>query len=215
VIDPKDKIEVANKFHRSLVDLEEDRYDEAIAELREVVRLEPDIASGHLELGRALVHVQRYQEALPVLRTAAEKNPKSGMAHYELGLALIKTGQWEAALPEMQAAVVCTPNSAQLHFYAAAVHLRLKHIPEATAEFESSLKIDPDHFLANLKYGEMLFREGDAAGALPKLSRAAKADPKSAEAHAFLADAYQQLGQAQNASRERTKAAQLKGQPPE
>jgi len=214
-IDPKDKIEIANKFHRALVDLEEDRYEEAIAELREVVRLEPDIASGHLELGRALVHVQRYQEALPVLRTAAEKNPNSGMAHYELGLALIKTGQWEAALPEMQAAVVCTPTSAQLHFYAGAVHLRLKHILEATAEFESSLKIDPDHFLANLKYGEMLFREGDAAGALPKLSRAAKVDPKSAEAHAFLADAYQQLGQTQNASRERAKADQLKAQPPE
>jgi arylsulfatase A-like enzyme/Tfp pilus assembly protein PilF len=214
-IDPKDKIEIANKFHRALVDLEEDRYEEAITELREVVRLEPDIASGHLELGRALVHVQRYQEALPVLRTAAEKNPDSGMAHYELGLALIKTGQWEAALPEMQAAVVCTPTSAQLHFYSGAVHLRLKHIPEAAAEFESSLKIDPDHFLTNLKYGEMLFREGDAAGALRKLSRAVKVDPKSAEAHAFLADAYQQLGQAENASRERAEAAQLKSQPPE
>ncbi len=215
VIDPKDKIEVANKFHRSLVDLEEDRYDEAIAELREVVRLEPDIASGHLELGRALVHTKKYSEALPVLRTAAEKNPKSGMAHYELGLALIKTGQWEAALPEMQAAVVCTPNSAQLHFYAGAVHLRLKHIPEATAEFDNSLKIDPDHFLANLKYGEMLLREGDPPAALPKLIRAAKVDPQSAEAHAALADAYQQLGQAQNASRERAKAEQLKNQPPD
>ena len=214
-IDPKDKIEIANKFHRSLVDLEEDRYEEAITELREVVRLEPDIASGHLELGRALVHVQRYQEALPVLRTATEKNPNSGMAHYELGLALIKTGQWEAALPEMQAAVVCTPTSAQLHFYAGAVHLRLKHIPEAAAEFESSLKIDPDHFLTNLKYGEMLFWEGDAAGALRKLSRAVKVDPKSAEAHAFLADAYQQLGQAQNATRERAMAARLKGPAPE
>jgi arylsulfatase A-like enzyme/Flp pilus assembly protein TadD len=214
-IDPKDKIEIANKFHRSLVDLEEDRYDEAIAEMRDVVRLDPDIASGYLELGRALVHVRQYQEALPVLRTAAEKNPKSGMAHYELGLALIKTGQWEAALPEMQAAVVCTPNSAQLHFYAGAVHLRLGHLPEATAEFENSLKIEPDHFLANLKYGEMLFREGDAEAALPRLTLAAKVDPKSAEAHAFLADAYQQLGQAQNASRERAKAAQLKAQAPE
>jgi tetratricopeptide (TPR) repeat protein len=159
-IDPKDKIEIANKFHRALVDLEEDRYEEAITELGEVVRVEPDIASGHLELGRALVHVQRYQEALPVLRTAAENNPDSGMAHYELGLALIKTGQWEAALPEMQAAAVRTPPSAQLHFYSGAVHLRLKHIPEAAAESESSLKIDPDHFLANLKYGEMLFRAG-------------------------------------------------------
>jgi len=214
-IDPKDKIEIANKFHRALVALEEDHYDEVIADLREVLRLEPDMASGYLELGRALVHVQQYQEAVPVLRTAAERNPDSGMAHYELGLALIKTGQWEASLPEMQAAVVCSPGSAQLHFYLGAVQLRLKHIPEATAEFDNSLKIEPDHFLANLKYGEMLFREGDLAGALPKLSRAAKADPKSAEAHAVLADAYQKLGQAENARRERAKAAELKAQTPE
>jgi arylsulfatase A-like enzyme/Tfp pilus assembly protein PilF len=213
-VDPKDKIEIANKFHRSLVDMEEDHYEEAATEMREVVRLQPDLASGHLELGRALVHLRQYQEALPVLRIAAEKNPKSGMAHYELGLALIKTGQWEASLPEMQAAVVCTPNSAQLHFYLGAVHLRLKHIPEATAEFDNSLKIDPDHFLTNLKYGELLFREGQAEAALPKLTRAAKADPESAEAHAFLADAYEQLGQAQNANRERAKAAQLKAQAP-
>jgi arylsulfatase A-like enzyme/Flp pilus assembly protein TadD len=213
-IDPKDRIEIANKFHRSLVDMEEDHYEEAATEMREVVRLQPDLASGHLELGRALVHLRQYQEALPVLRIAAEKNPKSGMAHYELGLALIKTGRWEAALPEMQAAVVCTPNSAQLHFYLGAVHLRLKHIPEATAEFDNSLKIDPDHFLTNLKYGELLFREGQAEAALPKLTRAAKADPESAEAHAFLADAYQQLGQVQNANKERTKAAQLKAQAP-
>jgi arylsulfatase A-like enzyme/Tfp pilus assembly protein PilF len=212
-IDPKDKIEVANKFHRSLVDLEEDHYDEAISELKEVIRLEPDIASGYLELGRALVHRQRYQEALPVLRTAAEKNPKSGMAHYELGLALIKTGEWEASLPEMQAAVVCAPDSAQMHFYLGAVHLRLKHIDEATAEFGRSLKIDPDHFLTNLKYGEMLLRVGDPAAALPKLSRAVKTDPESAEAHAALADAYQQLGQDQSADRERAKAALLAAHP--
>jgi arylsulfatase A-like enzyme/Flp pilus assembly protein TadD len=204
-IDPKDKIEVANRFHRSLVDMEEDHYDEAISDLMEVVRQEPEIASGFLELGRALVHQHHYQEAVPILRTAAEKNPASGMAHYELGLALIKTGQWEASLPEMQAAVVCTPNSAQLHFYLGAVHLRLKHIDEATAEFENSLKIEPDHFLTNLKYGEMLLRMGNAAAAAPKLSRAVKADPESAEAHAALADAYQQLGQDADAKRERSK----------
>ena len=41
VVDPKDKIEIANKFHRALVDLEEDDYEGAVANLREVVRLEP------------------------------------------------------------------------------------------------------------------------------------------------------------------------------
>jgi choline-sulfatase len=208
-IDPKDKIDTANRFHRSLVDLEEDHYDEAIAELTQVLKQDPEMASGYLELGRALVHRERYQEALPVLRTAAEKNPSSGMAHYELALALIKTGDWEAALPEMKAAVVCNPKSAQMHFYLGAVHLRLKQVDEATVEFESSLKFDPDHFMANLKYGEMLLTLGNANGAIPKLSRAVKSDPESVEAHAALADAYQRVGQEQNSNWERAKAAQL------
>ncbi len=214
-IDPKDKIGIANELHRALVDMEVDRYDEAIGELQDVIQKEPDASAGYLELGRALVYRQRYQEALPVLRTAAERTPESGMAHYELALALIKTGQWEAALPEMQAAVVCSPSSAQMHFYLGAVHLRLKDVPEATSEFDKALELDADHFQANLKYGEMLLVEGKAAAALPKLSRAVKVDPKSAEAHAFLADDYQQLGQAQDAERERAKAAQLKSRPPQ
>jgi len=214
-IDAKDKIEIANKLHRALVDLEEDRYDEAIAALKDVVKKEPDASTGHLELGRALVHQKRYEEALPVLRTAAERTPESGMVHYELALALIKLGQWEFALPEIQAAVVCTPKAAQMHFYLAAVQLRLKHIPEATTEFEKALELDADLFLANLKYGEMLLLQGKAAEALPKLMRATKVDPKSAEAHAALAQAYAELGQTKNADSERAKAASLKGSGPD
>jgi predicted Zn-dependent protease len=211
-IDPKDKIGIANELHRALIDMEEDRYDEAIVELQDVIRQEPDASTGYLELGRAFVNRQRFQEAIPILRTAAERMPESGMAHYELALALIKTGQWDAALPEMQAAVVCTPSAAQMHFFLGAVHLRLKHVPEATSEFDKALKIDENHFLTNLKYGEMLLVEGKATEALPKLGRAVKVEPKSAEAHSFLADVYEKLGQEQNASRERAKVAQLNGQ---
>jgi len=212
-VDPKDKIEVATKFHRALANIGEDHYDEAIADLREVVRLEPEMGSGYLELGRALVHHRQDQEALPILQMAAKKLPDSGMAHYELGLLLVKTRQWEAALAEMQAAVVCSPSSALLHFNLAALHTRLKHVPEAIAEYEKALEIDPDYFDANLTYGRLLLQQGHPDAALPKLSQAAKVDPNSAEGHAFLGRAYEELGQKQNAERERAKAAQLGAQP--
>jgi arylsulfatase A-like enzyme/Flp pilus assembly protein TadD len=214
-VDPKDKILIANEMHRSLVDIEEDRYDDAIGNLEDVIRREPDAANGFLELGRALVHQHRYEEALPALRTAAGRRPDSGMAHYELALALIKTGQWEAALPEIQAAVVCTPKSAQMHFYLGAVQLRLKRFPEATAEFDKALEFNADHFLANLKYGEMLLLEQKADAALPKLVRAVKIDPKSSEAHAALGHAYEVLGQKRKAEKEQAAAAALGSHPSE
>ena len=213
-IDPKDKIDIANKLHRSLVAMEEDNYDEAIADLRAVVEKEPDSSTGYLELGRALVHEQKYEEAIPILRTAATKMPDSGMAHYELALALIKMGEWEMSLPEMQAAVICSPKSAQMHFYTGAVQLRLKHMPEATAEFDKALGLDPKHFMTNLKYGEMLLLEGKAHAALPKLVQAAKLQPESAEAHGVLANAYNALGRTANAQRERAEAERLQAAGP-
>ena len=208
-IDPKDRIEIANNLHRGLVAMEEDNYTAAIVDLRAVVEKEPDSSNGYLELGRALVHEQKYEEAIPILRTAATKMPDSGMAHYELALALIKMGEWEMALPEMQAAVVCSPKSAQMHFYAGAVQFRLKHIPEATAEFDKALELDSKHFMTNLKYGEMLLLEGEAQAALPKLVQAAKIQPESAEAHGMLANAYNALGQTANAERELAEAKRL------
>lgn len=216
MIDPKDKIDFANKIHQYIFDLEEDHYDEGMAGLREIVQQYPgDAGTAYLEFGKALIHLQKYSEALPVLRGAVEKVPESSSAHYQFGLALARTGQWEAALPEMKAAVEHDPASAQMHYYLAAVENRLKHLPEAASEYEKALQLAPDHFQANLRYGRLLFLEGDAAAALPKLSRAAKVEPTSAEAHVFLADAYQKLGQVQNANRERAKAAELNASPPE
>lgn len=214
-IDPKDKIEIANKFHRAIADMEEDRYDEAIARLRAIVGVDPELGSAYLELGGALSQEQKYQDALKALRMAVAKMPDSGMAHSALGSLLIKTGQWDAALPEMQAAVVCAPGSALMHFDLAAVQTHLKHFPEAIDEYESALKIDPDYFEANMFYGRFLLQMGHADAALPKLVHAAEINPEWAEVHASLADAYQQLGQAENAERERTKAAELKAEQPQ
>ena len=214
-IDPKDKIEVANKFHRALTSRDEDHYDEAIADLRDVIRLEPDLGSAYQELGTTLVLSGQYAEAEGALRKAVEKMPDSGMAHSELGLLLIRMGQWQPALTELRAAVVCTPGSALFHFDVAAVYTRLKQVPEASVEYEKALELDPDYFEANLTYGRLLLSEGQTDAALAKLTRAVKIAPDSADAHAFLAEAYDKLGQAQNASEERAKAAQLKAGPPQ
>ncbi|MGA7292125.1 MAG: sulfatase-like hydrolase/transferase [Terriglobales bacterium] len=216
LVDPKDEIGFANKLHDLLAEIEADHYEKAFAGLQAATQQYPsEAATAYLEFGRALNHRQQYQEALPILRTAVEKMPDSSMARYELGLALVKTGQWETALPQVQAAVELKPNSAQLHFDLAAIHTHLKQVPEATKEYEKTLELDPNHFEANLTYGRLLLLEGHPDTALPKLTRAVKVNPDSAEAHGFLAVAYQRLGQIQNAERERAKAEQLQSQPPD
>jgi arylsulfatase A-like enzyme/Flp pilus assembly protein TadD len=212
--DPKDKIDYANKLHDILFD--EGNYEEALAKMQELVReYDSDAGITYLEFGKYLFRRGKYQEAVSALRSAVARIPDFPSAHYELGLALIKTDQWEAAVPEFQTAVERQPTSAQFHFYLAGVQSHLKHVPEATKEYEKALEINPGYFEANLMYGRLLSLEQHPDAALPKLLHAARINPDSAEVHAFLADAYRQLGQTENAERERTKAAELKAEPPQ
>ena len=94
------------------------------------------------------------------------------------------------------------------------VYERTKKIPEAMQQFRETIALKPDHFRSNLLLGRLLALQGNSAEALPYLREATKIDPKSIDAHVFLANVYAELGQRANAERERAKATQLKSQPP-
>jgi choline-sulfatase len=207
-VDPKDKVEIANLLQEAIVALEENRYDDAMANFHRVVK-DSDADNAYLEFGIDLVRHKRYHDAVPLLRKAAEKLPGSASARYEFGIALINSGEWEAALPEIQAAVNLKPEFASLRFTLAAVNIRLNRLQDAETECKKALEIEPNHFDANLTYGKLLLKERRPEAALLNLSRAVYVKPDSAEAHFFLAEAYHQLGRESDAEGERAKAAEL------
>jgi choline-sulfatase len=213
-IDPKGKIEIANQLHDALLDVEEARYAEAIPRLEKVLADQPQMGIAQMHLGTAYTRLKNYKAALPPLLKAVELQPDSGMAHYELGLALFETGDWQNAAPQFEVAVAHAPRWADAQFSLASVYARIDRVPEAMDHLRTTLELNPDHFRANLLRGRILALQGDAAAALPNLEKAVSLDPKSIEAHQFLADAYSQLGQDANAARERAEAARLKAPTP-
>ena len=62
--------------------------DEAIAGYREAIRLEPDYAEAHYNLGIALQDKGQLDEAIAAYREAIRLKPDSAEAHYNLGNAL-------------------------------------------------------------------------------------------------------------------------------
>jgi tetratricopeptide (TPR) repeat protein len=81
-------------------------------------------------------------------------------------------------------------------------------------ELNTTLGLNADHYRANLLRGRILSLQGNPVEALPNLSKAAKVQPESREAHAFLADAYRQLGQPLEAARESAEAERLRAPNP-
>jgi tetratricopeptide (TPR) repeat protein len=209
-VDPKFKIEIANALHDAMLDVEEAHYAEAIPKLQKVLADQPQMGIAQMHLGTAYTRLKDYKAALPPLLKAVELQPDSGMAHYELGLALFETGDWPSAAPQFEAAVARAPRWADAQFSLAAVFARIDRVPEAMDHLATTLELNSDHFRANLLRGRILTLQGDPASALPNLQKAVRLEPKSFEAHQFLADAYAQLGQESNAARERAEATRLK-----
>jgi tetratricopeptide (TPR) repeat protein len=132
------------------------------------------------------------------------------MGHYDLGLALYETGDWKAAAPQFEAAVARAPRWADAHFSLASVYARIDRVPDALTELDTALSINPNHYHANLLRGRILSLQGKPLDALPNLKKAVEVSPDSREAHAFLADAYAQLGRTLDADRERSEAERLR-----
>ena len=210
--DPKKRIATANLLYRALVDSENQRYEEAVPILEEVLKQEPNTSVAYMQLGRAYVALKQYQKAIPPLRYVVETAPDNALAHYELGCALVKTGQWNEATPQFEAAVSQLNSSSMMHFYLALVYQQSSRNDEALTEFQSALRLDTKNFPANFLLGRMYVKRQQASAALPFLKEAAKLRPDAIDPHRVLADAYAQLGQEENANRELSEAERIKAQ---
>jgi len=212
--DPKDKIEVSNVLHEGMIAVEDGRYTEAIPLLQNVLKDSPAISAAEMQLGVALARVKRYPEAIPILKKAVELSPESTPARYELGLALFETGQWQDAVPQFEFVSKHRPNWPDAQYSLASVYARVQRVPEAVDLLRNVIKADPKHFRANLLLGRILTLQNLEQDAIPFLRQAAETEPDNFEPHTFLADAYERLGQTENATRERDKGERLKSSGP-
>jgi arylsulfatase A-like enzyme/Tfp pilus assembly protein PilF len=212
-IDPKDKVDVANILHDAMVAVENGEMASAEPLLAKVIATDPQIYTAQFQLGLARVRQRQFAKAIPPLRKAIELQPDSPMAHYEMGLALYETGDLKTAAGHFEIVVSRMPKFADARFSLGSIYARIDRVPEALAELKAALDFEPQHYRANLLNGRILDLQGKSAEAVPFLERAVQANAASAEAHAFLADAYERLGRGADAARERARARELRASP--
>lgn len=208
--DPKDKIEISNVLHEGMIAVEDGHYAEAIPLFQHVLEDSPSISVAQSQLGIALAKVKRYPEAIAALRKAVDLLPDAIQPQYELGLALYETGAWTDSAPYFEFVAKKRPKWPDAQYSLASVYARIKRVPEAVELLHTVLEISPQHFHANLLLGRILTLQDRADEALPYLKQAASSEPDNFEPHAFLADAYEQLGDSQAATTERDRAESLK-----
>lgn len=211
--DPKDKIQVSNVLHEGMIAVEDGRYNQAIPLLQQVLADSPAITAAQLQLGIALARTRQYPEAIASLRKAIALMPDSIDAQYQLGLALYESGAWKESAPYFEFVASKRPKWPDAQYSLASVYARIQRVPEAVDLLHKVLEVSPEHFHANLLLGRILTLQQQPEQAVPYLKQAVASAPANFEAHAFLADAYDQLGDDKNAQSQRTLAEQLQRKP--
>jgi tetratricopeptide (TPR) repeat protein len=89
------------------------RSDEALAELRQFVKDEPQVAEGRAMLANLLAERQQFSEAVPHYREFLKSHPRDGNAWTGLGIALVSTGKQAEAIEAFKAAVAADPTNEQ------------------------------------------------------------------------------------------------------
>ncbi|HUJ71224.1 MAG TPA: tetratricopeptide repeat protein, partial [Verrucomicrobiae bacterium] len=149
-----------------------DRVPEAIQVFEKALRVEPDFADGHYNLGIALLQAGQVPEAIREYEYALRLKPDYADAHVNLGTALAKLGRTEDAFRHYKEALRINPGNAVAHYDVGSTLYRAGRVQEAIKEFEAALRIWPDYAEAHNGLGGALLRAGNTQNAIAHYNQA-------------------------------------------
>ena len=173
----------------------------AIAEFREVTKLEPNAAEGFVHLGQALMESHDFGGAIGPLKQALKLSPELPAAHQLLGYALLAQGYAADAVSHLQK----TDDKAALGI----AQLEAGQLANALVSLQSALASRPND-------PDLLYYFGRASGLLSKQSidTLLANYPDSARAHQAMAENYYVLRQMPQAEKEFQEAIRLRPDTP-
>jgi len=159
------------------------------------VRLQPDLAAMHHNLGNVLRGLEQFVEARAAYLEALRLAPDLAASHAHLGLILHREGQHNDALPWLQQAVELEPENASYWEYLGELRQDREELPEAVGCWERVLALAPDRLGARLSLGWALQDQGHLIEAGQHYRAVAEMQPDSAPAQLNLGGLHEELGE--------------------
>ncbi len=154
------------------------RFAAAIPLLQEIVRLDPNAAQAHHDLGITLLRCGRTTEAAASLQRAVELNAGSGRVLPHFAYALEREGRdREASAAYRRAAQLANDFIDRQHYQAKALVLDAR-LQEAEAELRSLLASAPDRVRSRYLLGHVLSQRGQFDEAVTLLTQAVEQAPE-------------------------------------
>lgn len=178
------------------------KVQEACALYREAVRVAPQSAKAHLNLGIALQTLGDDAGALAAYHKALAIDPANAYAGYNLGKLRYERGAHREAEQHLRQALRARPEFPEARVVLACALEAQGGLEAAAAELELALRVRARDFGALFIYAGILRRLGRLDAAADALKRALAVDPGSVDAHAMLFHVLDAQGEPAGAARE-------------
>lgn len=173
---------------------EQERFDEAIAEFNQAIRLNPKHSYAYNGLCTVFLYGQnKLDDAVTACRQAIEIYPKNSEAYNNLGYALVEQQNLEEALDAFRKAMQVASNNDQKYvaYVGIAYILRLQgREEEAITEYQKAIQLDPTDSTAYINLGHVLTDQNRLNEAINAYSQAIKLDPQDATSYYNLGRVY-------------------------
>lgn len=181
-------------LERGLLFEESGDVNKAIDQFKEALARAPDDPDLELRVGAAYVAIDRPDDAIPMLHKVLDARPTSAEAHHFMGRALLEQGGSQAdALHYLKRSVEIDPNRAEFHVYLAraANDATPAQLELARDEVDRALTLDKENADAYWQRGVIERVEGAIDDAMKDERHALQLRPSRYEAHATLAECYE------------------------
>jgi len=197
------------------------RFDEAIAECREALKIKPDFAAAHNNLGDALIQNKpgggtvpgqnALDEAIGHYRAALQIKPDFMQARSNLGNVLLQKGQVDEAIAQFQKILEMDPHIAEAEFSLGKAFLQKREVNEAIAHYQKALEIDPDYAEAQYYLGNAFIAEDKYSEAIANYEAAVRTRPDFFEAHHNMGCVLATIGNTDKALEQFNEALRING----
>jgi tetratricopeptide (TPR) repeat protein len=133
----------------SFVLVQQRKFDEAIAVLRDQTKINPFEDYAYNMLGRVYWYQQDYANAEESFRKQLEVSPLDQTAHSNLGQLYVDWRKYKEAIPALERAISLAPEQEILHVSIGRAYLALGEAPKAIAAFEEALKLSRTPLVLN------------------------------------------------------------------
>jgi tetratricopeptide (TPR) repeat protein len=187
-----------------------DRYQDAIDEYKQAVRIKPDYAEVYDNLGDVYGKLGRQQEAIESYKQAIRIKPNLAGTHYNLGNAYNSIGRYQDAVESYKQAIRIKPDLTQAHYNLGVAYSSLGRSQEAVESYKQAIRIKPDYAEAHYNLGVNYYKLERYQEAIDEYKQTIRIKPDYDKAYINLGVTYYKLGRYQDAVEAYKQAIRIK-----